>query len=234
MTGNDDDLPAEAAGADHLFAAMVKHADPALSKQYVQKGKQLDQERRRNYVGNVHNPEGYVFSDYDSHTKRLLEELHNSMLLIEADVISKLCNGLLTVWARVGSPLAPWRRIPASAWNTLRFHEPKKGTAIGPNIALFDLRMGVPVKIQILTPSPQAVNDDHITTGMPGRRPKGAEIIKAELTRRIAAKELEVSLAAQSRALADWYHEIYPMNDSPTPKVIENNLREDFKKARQP
>ena len=234
MTGNDDDLPVEAAGADHLFAAMVKHADPTLSQQYVLKGKQLEREGLKNYVGNVHNPEGFVFSDYDGHTKRLLEELHNSKLLIEADLTSKLCNGLLTVWARVGSPLAPWSKIPASAWSTLRFHESKKGTAIGPNVALFDLRMGVPVATQANDPSPHAADDDDPTTGSPGRKSKGAEIIKAEFNRRVAANQLEVSLMAQSRVLADWYHEVYPTRDRPTAKVIENNLREAFRKARQP
>lgn len=68
-------------------------------------------------------------------------------------------------------------------------------------------------------------------TGMPGRPSSGREIIEAEFERRIAAGDLETSLAAQGRILAAWYREKYPRHRCPTPKTIENNLREAWRRA---
>ncbi|PKQ10731.1 MAG: hypothetical protein CVT70_18000 [Alphaproteobacteria bacterium HGW-Alphaproteobacteria-1] len=233
MTAQDDDLPPDAAASKHLAIAYRVHADPDLMAAYHRKKKQVEHEGRWEYVGSVRNPDYYVLSEFDSHGQRLLEEQKQILMQIEGDLMSKLRRGVLTIWAREGSPLAPWRKIPASAWRTLKLDDVIKGTAKGPGVELFDIRMGVPVKVQA-PPAAIAppVEDDLIPKGTPGRPNKGIDIIKVEFERRAAAKELASSLAAESRTLADWYRHTYPRRECPTPKTIENNIRLDYNAAK--
>ena len=68
--------------------------------------------------------------------------------------------------------------------------------------------------------------DDSITsTGMPGRRPKGKQLIEAEFRRRAASNECEHSLEGEARALCAWFAKHHPMADQPSQKTVENNIR---------
>jgi hypothetical protein len=232
MTALDDDLPADAAGSQHLAIAYRVHADPDLIAAYHRKKKQIEREGRWEYVGSVRNPDYYVLSEFDSHGQRLLEEQKQILMQIEDDLMSKLRRGVLTIWAREGSPLAPWRRIPASAWRTLKLDDVIKGTAKGPSVELFDIRMGVPVKVQASTVAIAPPEDDLIPKGTPGRPNQGIDIIRIEFQRRVEAGEIAASLAAEARALQVWYRQTWPRRDCPTPKTIENNLREAWRAVR--
>lgn len=230
MTAQDDDLPPDAAESQHLAIAFRVHADPELLSEYHRLTDRLQREGKWHYVGSPRDPECYVLSEFDNHGQQLLHEQRMILAEIEEGIMSKLRRGLLTVWAREGSPVAPFRAVPASAWRTLKLDDVIKGTAKGPGVELFDIRMGVPVEVQAV---PVAIapreDDDLIPKGTPGRPKKGIDIIKLEFERRAAAKELASSLAAEARALQAWYRETYPRRDCPTTKTIENNIRLDYK-----
>lgn len=139
---------------------------------------------------------------------------------VRAAMKAKLEAGELTAFGQDNPPCGPWRAIPAPAWRQLRIKNVQKGGAsIGANIVH---------NIYILPPDA----DEHMPTGTPGRPKKGINIIRVEFQRRIEAKELAASLAAESRALADWYHQTYPRRGCPTAKTIENNIRLEYKDAR--
>ena len=133
---------------------------------------------------------------------------------------AKLEAGELTGFAQDDPPFGPWRAIPASAWRALRIKNVAKGQATNGTKMLSDIHI-LPLGL-----------DDHMPTGLPGRPSKGIEIIRAEFERREAAGEIAASLAAESRALADWYHRAYPLRDRPSPKTIGNNIRLDYKAAK--
>lgn len=227
MTAQDDSLPPEAANSQHLATAFRVHADPQLLNQYRQKTEQLEREGRWQYVGNVRNPEGYVLSEFDSHGHGLLREQQEIVARIEEGFMSKLQSGALAAWAREGSPLTPWRTIPPSAWRTLTLGDVMKGTANGPGVALFDIRVGVPVALT--TPEPVAV-PPLPETGAPGR-PSHMHLIIAEFERRAQAGELENSLAREAATLAAWFKANHPGKQPLTPKAVENRIRRDYREA---
>ncbi|MFN6979677.1 MAG: hypothetical protein ACK4OP_16230, partial [Gemmobacter sp.] len=114
----------------------------------------------------------------------------------------------------------PWHAIPAPAWRQLRITNVRKGEAtVGANIVH---------DIHILPPD----SDDHMPRGTPGRPTKGIDIIRAEFQRRVEAGEIAASLAAEARALREWYRTSYPRRDCPTAKTIENNLRDGWRAVR--
>lgn len=137
-----------------------------------------------------------------------------------AAINAKLEAGELTGFAQDDPPFGPWRAIPASAWRALRIKNVAKGQVTNGTMTLSD--------IHILPHGPA----DNMRTGVPGRPPKGIEIIRAEFERRVAAGEKAASLAAESRALADWYHRAYPLCDRASPKTIANNIRSNYNATR--
>lgn len=148
-------------------------------------------------------------------------DLQNAWNVILAAMKLKFETGELTAFGQDNPPFGPWLAIPVQACRTMSITNVEKGVARVGSAAIYDI---------YVLPS---VDDDHMPTGMPGRKSKGAAVIKTEFFRRVEAKELEISLAAQSRSLADWYRGVYPMRDCPTPESIENNLRSDFRNAIQ-
>lgn len=228
MTKQDDDLPMEAADAQHLAIAFRVHADPDLVEEYRQKKEQLQREGRWHYVGNVRNPDGYVLSEFDSHGHRLVEEQRNALALIEADLMSKLRRGVLTVWAREGSPLAPWRKIPASAWRTLKLDDVVRGTAKGPGVTLFDIRVGVSIAAREPQPVPAPPLPE---TGSPGR-PSHMHLVTAEFRRRVAGGQIEKSLTREAATLAAWFEVNHPDKQPLTAKAIENKHRAAWRELR--
>lgn len=227
MTRQDDDLPPDAAGSQHLAIAYRVHADPDLMAAYHRKKKQVEHEGRWEYVGNVRDPDYYVLSEFDSHGQRLVAEQKQILMQIEDDLMSKLRRGVLTIWAREGSPLAPWRRIPASAWRTLKLDDVIKGTAKGPGVELFDIRVGVPVAEKAPEPIPAPPLPQ---TGSPGR-PTNMHLVVAEFRRRVQGGQLERSLAREAATLAAWFEANHPDKQPLTAKAIENKVRKDYRQA---
>lgn len=227
MTAKDDDLPPEAQDSQHLAIAFRVHANPQLLKRYRQTTEQLEREGLWQYVGDVRNPEGYVLSEFDSHGQELLRKQREIIARIEDGLMTKLQCGALAAWARKGSPLAPWRTIPPSTWRTLKLGDVIKGTATGPGVSLFDIRVGVPVAPT--TPEPILV-PPLPETGAPGR-PSNMHLIVAEFERRVQDGQLEKTLAREAATLAAWFKANHPDKQPLTAKAIENRIRKDYRQA---
>ncbi|MBM4073222.1 MAG: hypothetical protein FJ271_30515 [Planctomycetes bacterium] len=232
MSAHPDDLPPEAAEALPLAQAFREHADPELDAAYRLARDRLESEGHWQYFGPPGNPTGFVLSEFDANGQALLKEKRRIILAIEADFVAKLQRGELTAWARVGSPLAPWREIPASAWSTVQIDDLAKGTASGPGIILFDVRVG----LRVAVPAPQpdakpATTPPLAPTGDAGKPEKGATLYTAEFERRRAAGQLEPSLPREAAALLAWFKTNYPERQAPTAKTIANRLRAPYRAA---
>ena len=66
----------------------------------------------------------------------------------------------------------------------------------------------------------------------PGRPSVKAAILQ-ELEHRFNAAGLEETVVAQSRALSEWAAKTYPGKQTPTPKVVENQIRRIFKELKR-
>jgi len=64
-----------------------------------------------------------------------------------------------------------------------------------------------------------------VSTGAPGR-PTSMHIVRSEHRRRLDKGEAHESLADEARCLAAWLAQRHPMAPQPTPKAIENAIRE--------
>lgn len=71
-------------------------------------------------------------------------------------------------------------------------------------------------------------------TGDPGRPELGATLYMLEFERRNRDGELERSLADQARALLAWFRSSHPEQQAPSFRTIENRIRADYRKARNP
>lgn len=147
-------------------------------------------------------------------------DLHRVWYGMLAAMKAKLEAGELRAFGQEDPPFGPWRQIPAPAWRQLRINNATKGQAMVHSTVIHD--------IHILPPD----IDDLIPPGTPGRPGKGIDIIEIEFQRRIESGEIEPSLAAESRLLADWYHRTYPRRDPPTAKTVENRIRLKYKEAK--
>lgn len=155
-----------------------------------------------------------------SRSRSARADLHRVWYGMLAAMKAKLEAGELTAYGQENPPFGPWHAIPAPAWRQLRITNVRKGEAtVGANIVH---------DIHILPPDA----DDHMPRGTPGRPTKGIDIIRAEFQRRVEAGEIAASLAAEARALREWYRASYPRRDCPTAKTIENNLRDDWRAVR--
>src|SRR5262245_2814555 len=196
MSGQADDLPAEAAEALPLLEAFRANADPDLMTRY--RGLTARVERENQWVRRRRGDP-------------LLAQLRELEMRIEAAFIAKLRDGELTAWGREGSPIGSWREIPSSAWSTLQLDDPNMGTVKGPGVVLFDVSVGRRVSVPI---PPLA------ETGAPGR-PSSMYLVEAEFGLRCTAGELEEKLGPQARALAAWFKLNHPDKPAPTAKTIE-------------
>jgi hypothetical protein len=229
MSGRPDDPPPEVAEALPLAQAFRDHADPKLVEQYRLAKERLEREGRWHYVGNRDDPDGYVLSEFDGLGHALLKESRALIARIEAGFMGKLRSGELIAWAREGSPLAPWREIPASAWSALRLDDVAKGTVKGPGTALFDVRVGPRVANRAPEPKPTPPLP---ATGTPGR-PSHMHLVEMEFERRREVGQLEPSLARESAALAAWFKANHPDKQPVTAKTIANRLRPRFPRLRE-
>lgn len=80
---------------------------------------------------------------------------------------------------------------------------------------------------------PVLSGEDAAGTGFVGR-PSIAPAIGRELLRIASEGNLESTLADQARELQKWAEKNYPGNQVPTAKVIENNIRTDFRRLKKP
>jgi hypothetical protein len=232
MSPQSDEPPPEAAKAVPLADAFREHADPKLLAKFRATTERLEREGKWQYIGTPRKVEGYVLSEFDGHGRELLKESRELIAKIEAGFVGKLRRGDLTAWAREGSPLAPWREIPASAWATLRLDDITKGTANGPGVALFDVRVGPRVAVIAAVPETVAVPVPTLRrTGDPGRPNKGYHLYEAEFDRRRQAGQIESSLVREAEWLLAWFKATHPDWDPPTVKTISERLRAKFREA---
>jgi hypothetical protein len=149
MAPPSDGLPAEAAKSIPLVDAFRKYADPKLVTEYQQAKRSLRLRGRWNYIGTPRDIKGWVLSETDGLGHMQLDQTRDLMRRIEAGFIEKLESGDLTAWAREGSPLGPWREIPAAAWSALQIDVPVNGAVKGHGAALFDTRVGPRVEKRV-------------------------------------------------------------------------------------
>lgn len=212
-----DDLPPEAAKAIPLVQAFRDYADPKLRAEYHDTKERLEREGKWHYIGTPRKIEGHELSPFDTHGHALLQRSRELIAMIEARFVSKLRRGELTAWARKGSPLAPWREIPASAWLALQLDNVAKGTAKGPGVVLLDVRIG-PRHIE--PPEP-------IKAGVPGR-PSSAHLILEEFRRRAVAGETGEVLKTEAAILAEWLARTHPKAPPIKGKRVEEVIRAEF------
>jgi hypothetical protein len=213
----DEGLPAEAGKAVPLVQAFRDHADPKLREEYHDTKERLDREGKWHYIGTPRKIEGHELSPFDGRGHALLARTRELVEMITDRFIGKLRRGDLTAWAREGSPLAPWSEIPRSAWWTLKLDDVAKGTAKGPGVALFDVRIG-PRHIE--PPEP-------IKAGVPGR-PSSAHLILEEFRRRAAAGETGEVLKTEAAILAEWLARTHPKAPPIKGKRVEEVIRAEF------
>lgn len=227
MTAEDDDLPTAAANSKHFAKAFIE-ISPKLTAELQHLRKRLEREGRWQYVGDVRNPEGYVLSEFDGHGQQLRKEQDAVLAKIDELLTAKLQRRLLSAWAREGSPLGLWRTIPPSAWQTLTIKDFRAGTFNAPGITLFDMRIGLPVLEDALTPAPAPRRSE---TGAPGR-PSSMHLVVLKLRERAKAGRLETTVKGEAAALAAWFKANHPDKAPPTAKTIENNIRAEYRHLR--
>lgn len=228
----DDDLPPEASGS-RVLADAYRDAAPNLVAEYHRLKGRLEREGRWEYVGNVRDSNKYVISEFDSHGQQLLQEQRLILTQIDEVLVSKLRRGLLSAWAREGSPLGSWRLIPQSAWDTLELKDVRVGTAGGPGVNLFDIRIGKPVVPDSSPPAPPTPTPTPTPTlaktGAPGR-PSSMYLILPEFKLRADAGRLEPQLQHEAAALRHWFQAEHPDLPAPTEKTIRDRIREDYRR----
>jgi hypothetical protein len=199
-----------------------------LVERYRLTKERLDCEGQWQYIGEPRANQGRVLSGFDALGHKLLKECRELLVQIEEDFLAKLGQSDVRTWAREGSPVAPWREIPASAWSALQLDDVTKGTAKGPGVSLFDVRIGpsrmaaAPAEAAPVPPLP--------ATGTPGR-PSHMHLVEVEFRRRRDAGCIEVSLNREAAALAAWFKVAHPDKQPVTAKTIANRLREQFREA---
>ncbi|NJM31504.1 MAG: hypothetical protein HC855_16730 [Rhizobiales bacterium] len=213
----EEGLPAEAAKSVPLLQAFRDHADPKLVAEYHDTKEQLEHEGKWQYIGTPRNIEGYVLSEFDGHGHELLRRSHELIAKIQSLFVNDLRHGRFTAWAREGSSLAPWREIPKAAWLTLQLDDVVKGTAKGPGVALFDVRVG-----------PRHVDPpEPIKAGVPGR-PSSAHLVLEEFRRRVSDGELGDVLKIEATILAEWLARTHPKAPPIKGKTVEGVIRAEF------
>lgn len=70
------------------------------------------------------------------------------------------------------------------------------------------------------------------STGLPGRPPLSRHLIEDELRRRGAANELEDRVGVQAKVLVTWLRVAHPKHPPPTPRVVENNIRAEYRRLK--
>lgn len=152
------------------------------------------------YIGTPRKIEGYVLSEFDTHGHQLLAESRRLVAAVYSRFSERLRTGELVAWAREGSPLAPWREIPSTAWASLDVDDADAGTVKGPGgVALYDVHVGR----RVVPPEPL------IEAGTPGR-PSAAHLVVAEFDRRVGAGLLCETLKAEAETLAAWLKRSHP------------------------
>lgn len=124
MTSDKSQPPA---GGLSPVEARERYCDPKIRERYHSLGDEIGWSER------------IIFSRPEEPTADELERGHkiNEFKEARADVIkdfrSKLLSGELLAWAREGSPLGPWREIPADSWSVFWSFSWKEPTISGPD-----------------------------------------------------------------------------------------------------
>jgi hypothetical protein len=105
---------------------------------------------------------------YSDFNRPLLLRMREAQAAAEAAFLAMLRAGRLIAWAREGSPVAPFRRIPADAWASLRLVHVTEGRASGHGVKLFGIHVAPATALQRASPSgePKA-NDNAADAGRP-------------------------------------------------------------------
>jgi hypothetical protein len=70
------------------------------------------------------------------------------------------------------------------------------------------------------------------STGLPGRPALSRHLIRDELQRRGEANELEDGVGVQAKVLVAWLRSKHPHHPPPTPRVVENNIRAEYRRLK--
>ncbi len=214
MQHKKDDLPPEAANAVLLNDAFFALCNPEIVERY-----HAATIRKKKYEASIDHEDlrrmGRVYT-YDSRFKK---EVNTQLQAIKTEFLQKLKDGVLTAWAREGSPLAPMQKIPASAWSMLWLKSLPKNLVHGLHGDLYDVR--------IVNNAPHDV-----LPRVKGRggRPSEKDTIIEEYKRRKKEGLCEDSRRGESHYLEKWFKENFPSGKTPCPKTIQNHIS-GFEKA---
>ncbi len=191
-----------------LQDAFFAFCDPEIVARF-QKAKQ----RRDGHAEAIDHEAMRRMGRVDVRAPLLKKETDAHLQALEKNFLEKLQGGVLTAWAREGSPLAPVQEIPVSAWSLLRLKSLPKNLAKGPHGDLYDVR--------IVNNAPTDAPPHEKKHG--GRPPKMTEIL-AEYERRKKEGKCEKTLRSESFYLQSWSKKNFPDKETPSHRTIQNHL----------
>jgi hypothetical protein len=120
--------------------------------------------------------------------------------------------------------------VPSHLWSELECNF-SRSSAQSDDVKVTNVRVYTRAQIESLGPPNRQAAVDPYRSGLTGR-PTIKHLIVAEFERRAAAGELESTLAAQGRALAQWAAREHPEAPAPTPRTIETQIRPGWNASR--
>ncbi|MDQ4419951.1 hypothetical protein OOT33_05790 [Sphingobium sp. DEHP117] len=150
---------------------------------------------------------------------------------LKSEFYSAIHEGQCEIWARAGSKVAPFTKVPADIFRayTIKswgFGQPGAAWAeLEGEATLYSIHVAA-----YESDSSQLVMADSsievLRTGDPGRPAKGYNLYCEEHERRCGASEALETLADEAAYLAGWYRKKYPKADPASKGTIENRIRE--------
>ena len=115
------DFPPDAADAEPLNFAFVKHSDAAFLRQLLRDAERVLQYRSQQRSSRHNHRDGrHVKGKEEDAIRELAKTCNTRWDEATAAFAGKLLTGELTAWGRPGSLTAPPQAIPATAWKVLR------------------------------------------------------------------------------------------------------------------
>lgn len=152
---------------------------------------------------------------------------------MEREFYDSVAAGKCEIWARVGSKVAPFTRVPPDIFRAYRitswgYGQPGGGLAeIEGERSLFSIYVAPPSNNHSATSShAKMVATHNLNTGDPGRPTKGSQFYFAEHGKRCASGAAHLKLAPEARELHKWFKSTHPFEQLPTVKTIENRIRD--------
>lgn len=194
-----DDLTPEAHNTMRLQEGFRQYAVEQLSDVYGYTRAEIRAGLEHHYFGSPGGVEDFVLREFKESWPQSGVKGLKLNIEIETGFVRKLRRGWLRSWAREGSPLAPQRKVPHSAWWILWPDSLHKGIVTGPRgIELFDVQIAPQILVPLLPP-----------VGRPGPKSR-MHLIEPILIRRRRAGVTERSKEREAVALEGLYKGGYP------------------------